>query len=206
MGLIPNSGKKRGNCLIDQSLIKHKHTFASRRIAACTKRVVAPCEHTIAVQVRFGVLNAGNFGVSQSRKRTFIWGVAPGDAMPEWPSPLHVFRSPQLTISLPGNVQACPGALKTHMPTRDPKHCAWHKEITGLKSNGPTWFILQCHANDEAEKGLCNICFFVFLRRRTRMAAGYSLSELHCPCLIITISMVLPPGVALHNMICYVAC
>ena len=56
-------------------------------------------------QVRFGVLNAGNFGVSQSRKRTFIWGVAPGDPLPEWPAPLHVFRSPQLTISLPGDVQ-----------------------------------------------------------------------------------------------------
>ncbi|KAL0027901.1 hypothetical protein WJX79_001540 [Trebouxia sp. C0005] len=56
-------------------------------------------------QVRFGVLNAGNFGVSQSRKRTFIWGVAPGNVLPEWPKPQHVFRSSQLTINLPGNVQ-----------------------------------------------------------------------------------------------------
>ena len=59
-------------------------------------------------QVRFGVLNAGNFGVSQSRKRTFIWGVAPGSHMPDWPTLLHVFRSPQLTINLPGGVQARP--------------------------------------------------------------------------------------------------
>ena len=57
------------------------------------------------LQVRFGVLNAGNFGVSQSRKRTFIWGVAPGNILPEWPKPQHVFRSAQLTINLPGNVQ-----------------------------------------------------------------------------------------------------
>lgn len=57
-------------------------------------------------QVRFGVLNAGNFGVSQSRKRTFIWGVAPDNDLPDWPAPLHVFRSPQLTISLPGDVKA----------------------------------------------------------------------------------------------------
>ena len=57
------------------------------------------------LQVRFGVLNAGNFGVSQSRKRTFIWGVAPGSALPEWPRPLHVFRSPQLTIKLPGGAE-----------------------------------------------------------------------------------------------------
>jgi DNA (cytosine-5)-methyltransferase 1 len=72
-----------------------------------------PCEErgVCARQVRFGVLNAGNYGVSQSRKRTFIWGVAPGDALPEWPAPLHVFRSPQLTIKLPGGAQArapCP--------------------------------------------------------------------------------------------------
>ena len=56
-------------------------------------------------QVRFGVLNAGNFGVSQSRKRTFIWAAAPGELLPDWPRLLHIFRSPQLTINLPGNVQ-----------------------------------------------------------------------------------------------------
>lgn len=62
-------------------------------------------------QVRFGVLNAGNFGVSQSRKRTFIWGVAPGNPLPAWPKPQHVFRSSQLTINLPGNVQVCPNFI-----------------------------------------------------------------------------------------------
>lgn len=56
-------------------------------------------------QVRFGVLNAGNFGVSQSRKRTFIWAAAPGELLPDWPKLLHIFRSPQLTINLPGNVK-----------------------------------------------------------------------------------------------------
>ena len=56
-------------------------------------------------QVRFGVLNAGNFGVSQSRKRTFIWAAAPGEYLPSWPTLQHCFRTPQLTIKLPGNVQ-----------------------------------------------------------------------------------------------------
>ena len=80
--------------------------------------------HVIRVcllQVRFGVLNAGNFGVSQSRKRTFIWGVAPGSALPEWPRPQHVFRSPQLTIKLPGGAEVRPShqqqcLLKTTAP------------------------------------------------------------------------------------------
>ena len=67
----------------------------------------------ISMQVRFGVLNAGNFGVSQSRKRTFIWGVAPGSHLPAWPKPQHVFRSSQLTINLPGNVQVLTSCLQT---------------------------------------------------------------------------------------------
>jgi len=56
-------------------------------------------------QVRFGVLNAGNFGVSQSRKRTFIWAAAPTEYLPSWPRLMHCFRTPQLTINLPGGVQ-----------------------------------------------------------------------------------------------------
>uniref|UniRef100_A0A383WE52 Cytosine-specific methyltransferase n=1 Tax=Tetradesmus obliquus TaxID=3088 RepID=A0A383WE52_TETOB len=65
-------------------------------------------------QVRFGVLNAGNFGVPQSRKRTFIWAAAPDEGLPEWPRPRHVFRSPQLTVNLPGGVSYC--AVDTSIP------------------------------------------------------------------------------------------
>lgn len=46
----------------------------------------------LLLQVRFGVLNAGNYGVPQSRKRTFIWAAAPEERLPDWPQPLHVFR------------------------------------------------------------------------------------------------------------------
>ncbi len=56
------------------------------------------------LQVRFGVLNAGNYGVPQSRKRTIIWAAAPDERLPSWPKPRHVFHSPQLTINLPGGV------------------------------------------------------------------------------------------------------
>ncbi|KAF8044898.1 hypothetical protein N665_6047s0001 [Sinapis alba] len=51
-------------------------------------------------QVRFGVLEAGAYGVSQSRKRAFIWAAAPGEVLPEWPEPMHVFNVSELTISL----------------------------------------------------------------------------------------------------------
>jgi hypothetical protein len=56
----------------------------------------------LVLQVRFGVLQAGNYGVSQSRKRAFIWAAAPGEVLPEWPEPTHVFLSAQLKVTLPG--------------------------------------------------------------------------------------------------------
>ncbi|EEC81621.1 hypothetical protein OsI_25142 [Oryza sativa Indica Group] len=52
-------------------------------------------------QVRFGILEAGTFGVAQSRKRAFIWAAAPGETLPDWPEPMHVFASPELKINLP---------------------------------------------------------------------------------------------------------
>ncbi|OIW07903.1 hypothetical protein TanjilG_20004 [Lupinus angustifolius] len=56
-------------------------------------------------QVRFGILEAGAFGVSQSRKRAFIWAASPEDVLPEWPEPMHVFSAPELKISLSEGVQ-----------------------------------------------------------------------------------------------------
>ncbi|KAL3680908.1 hypothetical protein R1sor_023864 [Riccia sorocarpa] len=58
-------------------------------------------------QVRVGVLQAGNFGVSQSRKRAFIWAAGPDELLPEWPEPRHVFASSQLGINLPSGGQYC---------------------------------------------------------------------------------------------------
>ncbi|XP_058111603.1 DNA (cytosine-5)-methyltransferase 1A-like [Magnolia sinica] len=56
-------------------------------------------------QVKFGVLEAGAFGVSQSRKRAFIWATSPEETLPEWPEPMHVFAGPELKITLPRDVQ-----------------------------------------------------------------------------------------------------
>jgi len=91
------------------------------------------------MQVRFGVLNAGNFGVSQSRKRTFIWAAAPGEALPDWPKLLHIFKSPQLTINLPGNVKV------RYLPIRPPSHTTLHTLSCDLKRRGEfleTWLPL----------------------------------------------------------------
>ncbi|KAI8027434.1 DNA (cytosine-5)-methyltransferase 1A [Camellia lanceoleosa] len=53
-------------------------------------------------QVRFGILEARAYGVSQSQKRAFIWAASPEKTLPEWPKPMHVFASPELKISLNG--------------------------------------------------------------------------------------------------------
>ncbi|KAK1367204.1 DNA (cytosine-5)-methyltransferase [Heracleum sosnowskyi] len=54
-------------------------------------------------QVRFGILEAGAYGVPQSRKRAFIWAAAPEETLPEWPEPMHVFAAPELKVALPQN-------------------------------------------------------------------------------------------------------
>ncbi|XP_052207175.1 DNA (cytosine-5)-methyltransferase 1-like [Diospyros lotus] len=56
-------------------------------------------------QVRFGILEAGAYGVSQSRKRAFIWAASPEEILPEWPEPMHAFAIPELRITLSENVQ-----------------------------------------------------------------------------------------------------
>lgn len=59
----------------------------------------------IGYQVRFGILDAGAYGVSQSRKRAFIWAASPEELLPEWPEPMHVFSGPELKITLDQNTQ-----------------------------------------------------------------------------------------------------
>ncbi|KAG2449363.1 hypothetical protein HYH02_005516 [Chlamydomonas schloesseri] len=56
----------------------------------------------LGYQVRFGVLNAGNYGVAQSRKRTFIWAALPGELLPDWPAALHRFKQQQLGVCMRG--------------------------------------------------------------------------------------------------------
>lgn len=55
--------------------------------------------------MRFGILEAGAYGVSQSRKRAFIWAASPEETLPEWPEPMHVFAGPELKVTLSGNTQ-----------------------------------------------------------------------------------------------------
>ncbi|CAI5949593.1 unnamed protein product [Closterium sp. NIES-64] len=83
-------------------------------IGARSFRLALRTLRAMGYQVRFGVLQAGNFGISQSRTRAFIWAAAPGHVLPEWPQPLHVFASSQLSVPLTtsaaGGASAASGA------------------------------------------------------------------------------------------------
>ncbi|KAJ9174798.1 hypothetical protein P3X46_013403 [Hevea brasiliensis] len=54
---------------------------------------------------KFGVLEAGAYGVSQFCKRAFIWAASPEEMFPEWPEPMHVFAGSELKVILSGNSQ-----------------------------------------------------------------------------------------------------
>jgi DNA (cytosine-5)-methyltransferase 1 len=51
-------------------------------------------------QVAFAVLQAGQYGVPQTRRRAFILAAAPGEKLPEFPEPLHVFPKVNLRFSI----------------------------------------------------------------------------------------------------------
>ncbi|XP_027157672.1 DNA (cytosine-5)-methyltransferase 1B-like [Coffea eugenioides] len=70
-------------------------------------------------QVRFGILEAGAYGVSQNRKRAFIWAASPEENLPEWPEPMYVFKGPRLKIPLGGNIHyAAVGSTANGAPFR----------------------------------------------------------------------------------------
>ncbi|CAI9739711.1 DNA (cytosine-5)-methyltransferase 1-like [Octopus vulgaris] len=58
------------------------------------------CLTQMGYQCTFGVLQAGNYGVAQTRRRAIILAAAPGEKLPFYPDPLHVFapRGMQLSV------------------------------------------------------------------------------------------------------------
>ena len=49
------------------------------------------CLVRMGYQCTFGVLQVGNYGVSQTRRRDFILAAAPGEKLPLHPEPTHFF-------------------------------------------------------------------------------------------------------------------
>lgn len=60
------------------------------------------CLLAMGYQVTFGVLQAGHYGVPQTRRRLIILAAAPGFVLPNYPEPAHVFskRGCQLAVQV----------------------------------------------------------------------------------------------------------
>lgn len=58
------------------------------------------CLLAMGYQVTFGILQAGHYGVPQTRRRLIIMAAAPGYVLPKYPEPQHVFnkRGCQLSV------------------------------------------------------------------------------------------------------------
>lgn len=62
------------------------------------------CLLEIGYQCSFGILQAGQFGVPQTRRRLIIFAAAPGYKLPQYPQPTHVFskRACMLRVTIDG--------------------------------------------------------------------------------------------------------
>ncbi|KAJ1736235.1 hypothetical protein LPJ61_000019 [Coemansia biformis] len=66
---------------------------------------------TMGYQTRFYVLQAGNFGLAQSRRRLFVWACKRGHRLPGVPTPITTFeKSNQTNINLPDGTTYAPFA------------------------------------------------------------------------------------------------
>ncbi|KAF5294330.1 hypothetical protein FQR65_LT10783 [Abscondita terminalis] len=59
------------------------------------------CLLAIGYQVTFGVLQAGHYGIPQTRRRLIIMAAAPGFVLPNYPDPQHVFSKKGCQLSVP---------------------------------------------------------------------------------------------------------
>ena len=71
-------------------LLENVKNFLSFKKSLFFKHVLS-CLVTMGYQCSFGVLQAGNYGLPQSRRRLFILAAAPGYQLPFFPKPTHVF-------------------------------------------------------------------------------------------------------------------
>lgn len=62
------------------------------------------CLLAMGYQVTFGILQAGQYGVPQTRKRFILMAAAPGCVLPTYPEPLYVFskKATRLTFVADG--------------------------------------------------------------------------------------------------------
>ncbi|VVC27392.1 DNA (cytosine-5)-methyltransferase 1-like,Bromo adjacent homology (BAH) domain,DNA (cytosine-5)- [Cinara cedri] len=78
------------------------------------------CITRMGYQCTFGILQAGNFGVPQTRRRLIIMAAAPGETLPFYPEPTHVFnkRNSSLNVQIGGKKYKTNCKYKESAPMR----------------------------------------------------------------------------------------
>uniref|UniRef100_A0A8C3AVK8 DNA (cytosine-5)-methyltransferase n=1 Tax=Cyclopterus lumpus TaxID=8103 RepID=A0A8C3AVK8_CYCLU len=71
-------------------LLENVRNFVSFKSSMVLKLTLR-CLVRMGYQCTFGVLQAGQYGVAQTRRRAIILAAAPGEKLPRYPEPLHVF-------------------------------------------------------------------------------------------------------------------
>ncbi|KAJ1737906.1 hypothetical protein LPJ72_000061 [Coemansia sp. Benny D160-2] len=84
---------------------------------------------TMGYQARFYVLQAGNYGIAQSRRRLFVWACKRGLRLPGVPQPVTTFgKSKQTQINFPDGTTYAPLA---HLNGNAPHHAITVREAIG---------------------------------------------------------------------------
>ncbi|KAJ2806226.1 hypothetical protein H4R20_001770, partial [Coemansia guatemalensis] len=84
---------------------------------------------TMGYQARFYVLQAGNFGLAQSRRRLFVWACKRGCRLPGVPSPISTFgKSGMVSINFPDGTTYEPHA---HLNGNAPHHSITVEDAIG---------------------------------------------------------------------------
>ncbi len=80
-------------------LLENVRNFVSFKRSMVLKLTLR-CLTKMGYQCTFGVLQAGQYGVPQTRRRAIILAAAPGEVLPCYPEPTHCFspRGVQLTV------------------------------------------------------------------------------------------------------------
>ena len=77
-------------------ILENVKNFGSFKDSIVLKLCLRVLVH-MGYQCTFGVLQAGNYGVPQTRRRIFLVAAAPGEMLPKYPEPSHVFGASDAT-------------------------------------------------------------------------------------------------------------
>uniref|UniRef100_A0A7N4NX89 Cytosine-specific methyltransferase n=1 Tax=Sarcophilus harrisii TaxID=9305 RepID=A0A7N4NX89_SARHA len=79
-------------------LLENVRNFVSFKRSMVLKLTLR-CLVQMGYQCTFGILQAGHYGIAQTRRRAFILAAAPGEKLPMFPEPLHVFSTRSSLLS-----------------------------------------------------------------------------------------------------------